>query len=102
MAGVASSRIQLRHLTCFVAVAQQRNLGRAAQRTPLTQPAVTKTLKTNSKQDSRDASRGEGPSWCPSHSGRRVLSRPASAAVDAMTSAARALVAPGVPVCRSA
>ncbi|WP_448070979.1 LysR substrate-binding domain-containing protein [Georgenia yuyongxinii] len=37
-------RIRLRHVTCFVAVAQERNLGRAADRLGLTQPAVTKTL----------------------------------------------------------
>jgi DNA-binding transcriptional LysR family regulator len=38
------SRIRLRHLDCFVAVAQERNLGKAAVRLRLTQPAVSKTL----------------------------------------------------------
>lgn len=38
------SRIRLRHLDCFVAVAQERNLGRAALRMNLTQPAISKTL----------------------------------------------------------
>jgi LysR family transcriptional regulator, pca operon transcriptional activator len=38
------SRIRLRHLDCFVAVAQERNLGRAALRMKLTQPAISKTL----------------------------------------------------------
>ncbi len=38
------SRIRLRHLDCFVTVAQERNLGRAAARLKLTQPAVSKTL----------------------------------------------------------
>ena len=39
------SRIRLRHLQCFLAVAQQGNLRRAAQALAITQPAVTKTLK---------------------------------------------------------
>lgn len=37
-------RIRLRHLRCFVAVAQEQQVGRAAARLHLTQPAVTKTL----------------------------------------------------------
>jgi LysR family transcriptional regulator, pca operon transcriptional activator len=36
--------IQLRHLRCLVAVAQERNLARAAERLALSQPAVSKTL----------------------------------------------------------
>nr|WP_294863621.1 LysR substrate-binding domain-containing protein [uncultured Pseudogulbenkiania sp.] len=39
-----TSRIRLRHLHCFVAVAQEQNLGRAAARLMLSQPAVSKTL----------------------------------------------------------
>jgi LysR family pca operon transcriptional activator len=38
------SRVRLRHLRCFVAVAQEGNMGRAAQRLHLTQPAISKTL----------------------------------------------------------
>jgi DNA-binding transcriptional LysR family regulator len=38
------SRIRLRHLHCFVAVAQTQHLGRAGERLGLTQPAVSKTL----------------------------------------------------------
>lgn len=38
------SRIRLRHLQCFLAIAQQGNLRRAAQALAITQPAVTKTL----------------------------------------------------------
>ncbi|RZT36377.1 LysR substrate-binding domain-containing protein [Cupriavidus agavae] len=38
------SRIRLRHLHCFVAVAQARHLGRAGEQLGLTQPAVSKTL----------------------------------------------------------
>jgi pca operon transcription factor PcaQ len=38
------SRVRLRHLDCFVAVAQTRHLGKAAVKLRLTQPAVSKTL----------------------------------------------------------
>lgn len=38
------SRIRLRHLHCFVTVAQCRHLGRAGERLGLTQPAISKTL----------------------------------------------------------
>ena len=37
-------RLRLRHLHCFVAVAQTQHLGRAGDRLGLTQPAVSKTL----------------------------------------------------------
>jgi LysR family transcriptional regulator, pca operon transcriptional activator len=37
-------RVRLRHIHCFVAVAQERNLGRAAEKLRLTQPAISKTL----------------------------------------------------------
>ncbi|MDE2299386.1 MAG: LysR family transcriptional regulator, partial [Burkholderiales bacterium] len=40
----ALGRIRLRHLQCFLAVAQFGNLRRAAQALSITQPAVTKTL----------------------------------------------------------
>ncbi len=40
----ALGRIRLRHLHCFLAVAQFGNLRRAAQAMAITQPAVTKTL----------------------------------------------------------
>ena len=36
--------VQLRHLRCFVAIAQERHLARAASRLSITQPAVSKTL----------------------------------------------------------
>lgn len=39
-----SSRLRLRHIHCFVAVAQERNVGKAADRLSLSQPAVSKTL----------------------------------------------------------
>jgi pca operon transcription factor PcaQ len=38
------NRVRLRHLDCFVSVAQTRNLGKAAAKMRLTQPAVSKTL----------------------------------------------------------
>ncbi len=37
-------QVQLRHLRCLVAVAQERHLAKAATRLALTQPAVSKTL----------------------------------------------------------
>src|ERR1700759_3557167 len=40
----ALSRIRLRHLSCFVVVAQERTLARAAARLHLSQPAVSKTI----------------------------------------------------------
>lgn len=39
-----TSRIRLRHIHCFVSVAQERNLGRAAGKLRLSQPAISKTL----------------------------------------------------------
>jgi LysR family pca operon transcriptional activator len=39
------ARIRLRHLQCFLAVAQQGSLRAAAQALAITQPAVTKTLQ---------------------------------------------------------
>lgn len=38
-------RIKLRHLQCFLAVADQRSLQRAAARLAISQPAVSKTLR---------------------------------------------------------
>jgi DNA-binding transcriptional LysR family regulator len=43
-ATAALQRIRLRHLTCFVAVAEERTLARAAERLHLSQPAISKTL----------------------------------------------------------
>jgi LysR family pca operon transcriptional activator len=40
----ALHRIRLRHLQCFLAVAEARNLRRAAEALAVSQPAVTKTL----------------------------------------------------------
>jgi len=38
------NRIRLRHIQCFVAVAREQHLGKAAERLALSQPAVSKTL----------------------------------------------------------
>lgn len=38
------NRLRFRHISCFLAVAQERNLGRAAERLHLSQPAISKTL----------------------------------------------------------
>lgn len=39
-----SHRIRLRHIQCFVAVAQEQHLGKAADKLLLSQPAISKTL----------------------------------------------------------
>jgi pca operon transcription factor PcaQ len=38
------NRIRFRHISCFLAIAQEHSLGRAAERLHLSQPAVSKTL----------------------------------------------------------
>jgi LysR family pca operon transcriptional activator len=38
-------RLKLRHLQCFLAVAEERSIQRAAERLAITQPAVSKTLR---------------------------------------------------------
>ncbi|MES2188006.1 MAG: LysR substrate-binding domain-containing protein [Pseudomonadota bacterium] len=42
--GAFTRNVQLRHLRCLVAVAQERHLARAAARLALSQPAISKTL----------------------------------------------------------
>jgi LysR family pca operon transcriptional activator len=44
LAQAFARNVQLRHLRCFVAVAQERHLARAAERLALSQPAISKTL----------------------------------------------------------
>jgi len=39
-----AARLRLRHLSCFVSIAREQHLGRAAERLRLTAPAVSKTL----------------------------------------------------------
>ncbi len=79
-------RIRLRHLQCFLAVAQQGNLRRAAQALAITQPAVTKTL--NELEDMLGTPlfmRGrKGATLTPE---AEVFMRHANASVDALTRA---------------
>ena len=42
--GIHGNRIKLRHLQCFIAVAQLRSLQKASEALAITQPAVSKTL----------------------------------------------------------
>ncbi|GAB2643885.1 LysR substrate-binding domain-containing protein [Prescottella soli] len=89
-------RIRLRHLTCLIAVAQERNLGRAAQRLHLTQPAVTKTLnELEALAGVRLVDRGRHGANLTA-AGERFL-RHAVAVTDAMESAAAALAGVGAP-----
>ncbi|QCQ92720.1 LysR substrate-binding domain-containing protein [Rhodococcus sp. SGAir0479] len=89
-------RLRLRHLSCFVAVAQERNLGRAAERLHLTQPAVTKTLnELEALAGIRLVNRGRrGAHLTPA--GEHFL-RHAVAVTDAMGSAASALAGADTP-----
>lgn len=41
---IATNRIKLRHLACFVEVAGQKSFGRAAQALAMTQPAISKAI----------------------------------------------------------
>jgi DNA-binding transcriptional LysR family regulator len=89
------SRIRLRHLRCFVTVAQEGNMGRAAQRLHLTQPAVSKTLaELEELAGPRLFERGrQGARLTPA--GREFLVH-AIAVLDALDAAAQALAHRGV------
>lgn len=90
------SRIRLRHLSCFVAIAQERNLGRAAERLHLSQPAVSKTLsELEALAGARLVARGrQGAQLTPA--GERFL-RHAVEVTHALESAATALAGAGEP-----
>src|SRR5574340_796335 len=90
------SRIRLRHLSCFVAIAQERHLGRAAERLHLSQPAVSKTLsELEALAGARLVDRGrQGAQLTPA--GERFL-RHAVGATQALESAPAALAGPGGP-----
>ena len=89
-------RIRLRHLTCFVAVAQEGNLGRAAARLHLSQPAVTKTLnELEALSGARLVDRGRHGARL-TRAGEEFLSR-AVEVTDALASAAGVLAGTGQP-----
>ncbi|HYP83385.1 LysR substrate-binding domain-containing protein [Variovorax sp.] len=78
--------VQLRHLRCFVAVAQERHLARAAARLALSQPAMSKTLtELEELAGTRLVERG-GP-------GRRGVQGLTAAGEDLLTHALRVLEA---------
>lgn len=88
--------IGLRHLSCFVAIAQERTLARAAARLHVSQPAVSKTLSELERLAGRRlVERGRlGASLTPA--GEQFL-RHAAEVTRAMDAAAAALGSAGVP-----
>ncbi|WP_206956083.1 LysR substrate-binding domain-containing protein [Trinickia acidisoli] len=90
------TRISFRHVSCFLAIARERHLGRAAGRLNLTQPAVSKTLsELESLANVRLVERGRhGARLTPA--GEHFL-RYAIGVEQAMESAASALQGPGAP-----
>ena len=93
------TRISFRHVSCFLAIARERNLGRAAERLNLTQPAVSKTLaELESLANVRLVERGRhGARLTPA--GEHFL-RHAVGVAQAMDSAAAALQRPAAPEVR--
>ena len=93
----ALHRIRLRHLNCFVAVAQERTLARAADRLRLSQPAVSKTLaELESLAGRRLVYRGRsGTALSPA--GEEFL-RYALEVTQALESAAAVLTGAAVPI----
>src|SRR5580693_5162764 len=95
-ASAALSRIKLRHLTCFVVVAQERTLARAAERLHLSQPAVSKTLaELEAIAGRRLVERGRGGAQL-TPAGEQFL-RYAVDVTRALESAANALTQTGSP-----
>ena len=88
--------LRLRHLTCFVVVAQERTLARAAQRLHLSQPAVSKTLaELEALAGRRLVERGRAGAQL-TQAGEQFL-RYAVDVTQAMESAAGALTRSGSP-----
>jgi len=88
--------LRLRHLTCFVVVAQERTLARAAQRLHLSQPAVSKTLaELEALAGRRLVERGRAGARL-TQAGEQFL-RYAVDVTQAMESAAGALTRSGTP-----
>ena len=93
------TKISFRHVSCFLAIARERNLGRAAERLNLSQPAVSKTLsELESLAHVRLVERGRhGARLTPA--GEHFL-RYAVGVAQAMESAAAALQVPAAPPVR--
>jgi DNA-binding transcriptional LysR family regulator len=88
--------LRLRHLACFVVVAQERTLARAAERLHLSQPAVSKTLaELEALADRRLVERGRAGAQL-TQAGEQFL-RYAVDVTQAMESAAAALTTTGTP-----
>jgi DNA-binding transcriptional LysR family regulator len=88
--------LRLRHLTCFVVVAQERTLAHAAQRLHLSQPAVSKTLaELEALAGRRLVERGRAGAQL-TQAGEQFL-RYAVDVTQAMESAAGALTRSGTP-----
>lgn len=86
--------IGLRHLSCFVVVAQERTLARAAARLHLSQPAVSKTLSELERMAGRHlVDRGRAGTSLTA-AGEQFL-RYATEVTQAMDAAAAALSGPG-------
>jgi DNA-binding transcriptional LysR family regulator len=86
--------VGLRHLTCLVAVAQERTLARAAQRLNVSQPAVSKTLSELERMAGRQlVERGRAGSQL-TPAGEELL-RHATEVTRAVDSATKALFHPG-------
>lgn len=93
---VVLDRIRLRHLSCFVVVAQERTLARAAARLHLSQPAVSKTLSELEDLAGRRLVQRSRAGTALTSAGEQFL-RYAVDVTQAMESAAAALTGTGAP-----
>jgi DNA-binding transcriptional LysR family regulator len=92
--------LRLRHLSCFVVVAQERTLARAAERLHLSQPAVSKTLaELEAIAGRRLVERGRSGAQL-TQAGEQFL-RYAVDVTQALESAAAALTRSGTPPVRA-
>src|ERR1700735_133901 len=91
------ARIRLRHLSCFVVVAQERTLARAAARLHLSQPAVSKTLAELEEMAGRRLGERGRPGTQLTPAGEEFL-RYAVDVTQALESAAAVLTGAAVPI----